>query len=82
MLRPPIQPEKCGLKFKMVLKWNDVYIENIRVVPMMAGLKREGIVKWSGLKSQGQLYTQCTRTWYSLGAKSVHYHVASVMTSI
>ena len=46
----------------MVLKWRDIYIENIRMVPLTAGLKMEGTVKWRGLKpckhvkSQGPLY--------------------------
>ncbi len=32
ILRPPFQPEKYGLKLKVVLKWRDFYIENIRMV--------------------------------------------------
>ncbi len=33
ILRPiTIQPEEYGLKLKMVLKWRDIYIENITVV--------------------------------------------------
>ncbi len=41
---------------EVILKWRDIYIENIRMVPLKAGLKMEGIVKWRGLKSQGPLY--------------------------
>ncbi len=26
----PIEPEKCGLKLKVVFNWRDIYIENIR----------------------------------------------------
>ena len=55
-LRPPIQPAKYGLKLKVVLKQRDVYIENIRVVSLILGLKMQGIVKQRGLKSQGPLY--------------------------
>ncbi len=55
MLRPPIQPEKYDLMY-VVLKWKDIYIENIRVLSLMVGLKIEGAVKWTGLKSQGPLY--------------------------
>ncbi len=40
----------------MALKERDIYIENIRIVSLTAGLKMEGIVKWRGLKSQGPLY--------------------------
>ncbi len=40
------------------LKWRDIYIENIRMVSLMAGPKIEGIVKWRGLKSQGPLYIE------------------------
>ncbi len=29
----------------------NIYIENIRLMSLMAGLKMEGIVKWRGLKS-------------------------------
>ncbi len=43
--RPPLQPQKYGLKWEVVLKWRDIYIENIRLVSLMAGLKMEGIVK-------------------------------------
>ena len=55
ILRPPLQPDKYGLKLEVVLKWRDVYTENIRMVLLIAGLKIEGIVKWIGLKSQGPL---------------------------
>ncbi len=48
ILRPSIQPEKYGLKFKLVLKWRDIYVENIRVVSVIAGLKMQGIVKLRG----------------------------------
>ena len=43
ILRPP---EKYGLKLKVVLKWRDIYIDNIRIVLLIAALKMEGIVKW------------------------------------
>ena len=56
ILRPPVQPEIYGLKLEVVLKWRDIYIENIRIVLLIAGLKMEVIVKWRGLKSQGPLY--------------------------
>ncbi len=55
-LRLPIQPEKCGLKLKVVLKWKDNYNENIRLVSLMASLKMEGIIKWSCFKLQEPLY--------------------------
>ena len=69
MLRPPLQPEKYGLKLKVVLKWKDIYIENIRIVLPIAGLKMEGTVKWRGLKSQGPLrkhqwHINYTMSWY------------------
>ena len=32
ILRPHVQPEEYGLKLKVVLKWRDIYIENITVV--------------------------------------------------
>ncbi len=31
ILRPLVQSEKYGLKFEMLLKWRDIYIENIVV---------------------------------------------------
>ena len=55
ILRPPVQPEIYGLKLEVVLKWRDIYIENIRIVLLIAGLKMEVFVKWRGLKSQGPL---------------------------
>ncbi len=33
---------ECGLILGMVLKWNDIYIENIRMVLLIAGLIMEG----------------------------------------
>ncbi len=56
ILRPPLQPDKYGLKLEVVLKWRDIYTENIRMVILTAGLKMEGIVKWRDLKSEGPLY--------------------------
>ncbi len=57
ILGPPLQPEKyTAFKVEVALKWRDVYIENKRTVPLIAGLKMEGTVKWKGLKSQGPLY--------------------------
>ncbi len=47
ILKPHVQSEKYGLKLKVILKWRDIYIENIRVVLLMANHKIEGIVKWS-----------------------------------
>ncbi len=44
-LRPPIQPTKYGLKLKVVLKYRDIYTENIQVVLLISGLKMKGIVK-------------------------------------
>ena len=37
----------------MVLKWRDIYTENMRMVLLIAGCKMEGIIKWRGPKSQG-----------------------------
>ena len=52
ILRPPIQPEKYGIKLKVVLKWRDIYVAYIsvyiRVVSLMATLKIEGNgIQWS-----------------------------------
>ena len=38
-LRPPHQPESYGLKLEVVLKCRNIYIENIRMVSLIAGLK-------------------------------------------
>ncbi len=43
-LRLPIQPAKYGLKLKFVLKYRDIYTENIQVVSLIFGLKMQGIV--------------------------------------
>ncbi len=45
ILTPPIQTEIYGLKLKVVLKWWNINIENIRLVPVIAGLKMQGVVK-------------------------------------
>ncbi len=37
LLRPPIQPERCDLNLKVILKWRDIYIENIRLVSLRPG---------------------------------------------
>ncbi len=55
IIRPPLQPDKYGLKLEVILKWMDIYTENIRMVLLIAGLQMEGIVKWRGLKSQGHV---------------------------
>ncbi len=44
-LRPLVQPASYGLNLNV----GDIYVENISVVSLMAGLKIEGIVKWRGL---------------------------------
>ncbi len=53
LLRPPIWPEKCGLKLQVVLKWKENYIENMRVVLPMVGLK------WGELLNGGVLNFLC-----------------------
>ncbi len=35
ILRPPVQPEKCGLKLQVILKWRNIYIEKIRLVSLI-----------------------------------------------
>ncbi len=55
LLRPCVQPEKHGLKLKMVLKWRDNYVE-FWFVSLIAALKMERVVKWRGLELQGPLY--------------------------
>ncbi len=47
ILRPPAHPVKCGLKLKVVLKWRDLYIENIRVMSL--------VLKWRKLLNRGVL---------------------------
>ncbi len=44
-LRPPVHPAKYGLNLKVVLKWRELYIENTRMMSLMASLKMEGILK-------------------------------------
>ncbi len=61
ILRPPIQLEECGHK-EVVLKWMDIYNENIGMVSLMAGLKLENT---TGLKLQGPVY------FYTLGHESM-----------
>ncbi len=50
ILRLSIQPEEHGIKLKVVLKLRYIiYVENIEMVSLMAGLKIEGCLKvdWS-----------------------------------
>ena len=54
-----VQPEKSCHKLKVVLKQRNFYVENIKVVSLMAGLIMQGILKWKGLKSQRPLYCTC-----------------------
>ena len=56
ILRPPIRPEKYGLKLKLILNFQDIYIESVSLMSL-ASLKMEGSLKWQGLKSQSSLYT-------------------------
>ena len=39
ILRTPLLPEIVGLKLQVVLKWRDIYIENVKMVSL--------IVAWS-----------------------------------
>ncbi len=55
LLRLLLQPENFGIKLEVVLKWRDIFAENIILVSLIAGLKMEGIVKWRGFKSQRPL---------------------------
>ncbi len=84
ILRPPLQPERYGLKLKVVLKWRDIYIENIRMVSLTAGLKIEGIVKWRGLESQVPLY--CDTAWIHSciisGSLDLYWHINHIIPSI
>ncbi len=47
ILRPPSQPEKYGLKLKVILKWRGGYIEYKSCVTD-GKLYIEGIVTWRG----------------------------------
>ncbi len=58
ILRPPLQPEKYGLNLEVVLKWRDIYIENIRIVLLIGGFKMEGIVKWRVLNRRDHCTTK------------------------
>ena len=40
--------KKCGLKLTVVLKRDKIYIENIRMGPLLAALKREVSLKMKG----------------------------------
>ncbi len=40
---------KYGLNLKAVLKWRDIYVEEVRMASLIAGLKIDGIIKWRGL---------------------------------
>ena len=48
-----------GLKLKVVLKWKDIYIENIREVSLMAALKIE-----ASLNIEESQITEIVLTWY------------------
>ena len=48
VLTLPFQPEVCGIKLKVVLKWifkRDIYIENTGVVSLISGVKIVGSLK-------------------------------------
>ena len=57
ILRSLHQPQYFGLKLEVVLNWRDIYVENIRIVSLRAGVKMGRTVKQRGFKSQGPLYT-------------------------
>ncbi len=44
------------LQLKVVLKWREIYIENIRVLSLVAGHKIDRILEWWDHKWQGSLY--------------------------
>ncbi len=56
ILRPPIEAATYGLKLKVVLKWKDIYIGNIKFGSLVDGLEMEGFAEWRGLKLQGALH--------------------------
>ena len=56
ILRPPLRPQNFDLKLEVVLKWRDIYIENMR---MVASLKMEGIVKWRVLNRRDHCNYTC-----------------------
>ncbi len=52
ILKPPVKPEEYGLKLEVVLKWKDIYIENILYNSCVAGWP---ILKWTKLLNGGVL---------------------------
>ncbi len=51
IIRQPIQPEKYDLKFEVVLKWRDIYIENIS----SGFTDSQPVLKWRELLNRGVL---------------------------
>ncbi len=44
----PSRTGQCAGKFKLLVKWEDIYTENISVMSLMSGLKIEGNFKMEG----------------------------------
>ncbi len=53
----------------------DIYIENIRMVSLIAGFKMEGIVKWRGLNRRDHCTTTVTATLPVLPFNNTQYHM-------
>ena len=71
IIRQPIQPQKYGLKLKVVLIGRVVYIEHIGVLPLvmlMVGLKTERILKLRGLNLYGITYCTSSTCMFTTGS--------------
>ena len=75
IFRPTIQPEKYGLELGVVLKWRDIYIENIRVVSLIRWL----ILKWRELLNGWVLNCCDYCTWYSSDKLNLVLNMLNVM---
>ncbi len=64
ILRLLLQQQHFGLKLEVVLKSRDIYVENIGIVSLIAGLKMERNVKCRGVKSRGPLYMLESVVWH------------------
>ncbi len=76
ILRPPVQPEKNGLKLKVVLKWKDVFF----YWKYKSLCRRWPVVKWKELLNGGVLKLQVIAVTDSLFIVSLGCFIAFPQT--
>ncbi len=75
-LRPPIQPARYGLKWKVVLKQRDIYTENIHVVSLISSLKCRELLNRGVLNHRDHCTVNaCEAAFHTKGHLFIHNRI-------